>query len=103
MEPRRYPKGDPRDQTLLLSKTVNEYIGEENESWFIDIFNESLDTKHTGFTYTAPLKEGRPPYDPKDILKLYVWSISTSLVKQEAGEGARQESGSHLAHEGPRS
>jgi transposase len=70
---RRYLKGNPRSQTLLLPKTVDEYVGEENESRFIDTFIDSLDLKRLGFTHTAPLTEGRPPYDPSDMLKLYVW------------------------------
>ena len=72
-QPRRYLKGNPRDQTLLLPKTVDEYIPEENEARLIDTFIDSLDLKHLGFTHTAPLTEGRPPYDPADMLKLYVW------------------------------
>jgi len=72
-QPRRYHKGSPRDQTLLLPKTVDEYVDEENESRFIDTFIDSLDLKHLGFTHTQPLTEGRPPYDPADMLKLYVW------------------------------
>jgi len=72
-QPRRYLKGNPRDQTLLLPRTVDEYVDEENESRFIDTFIEGLDLKRLGFTHTAPLTEGRPPYDPSDMLKLYVW------------------------------
>jgi transposase len=72
-QPRRYLKGNPRSQTLLLPRTVDEYVGEENESRFIDTFIDSLDLKRLGFTHTAPLTEGRPPYDPSDMLKLYVW------------------------------
>jgi len=68
-QPRRYLKGNPRGQTLLLPKTV----GEENESRFIDTFIDGLNLKRLGFTHTAPLTEGRPPYDPSDMLKLYVW------------------------------
>jgi len=72
-QPRRYLKGNPRSQTQLLPKTVDEYIDEENESRFIDTFIDSLDLKCLGFTHTAPHAEGRPPYDPGDMLKLYVW------------------------------
>jgi len=72
-QPRRYLKGNPRDQTLLLPKTVDEYLDPENEARFIDTFIGGLDLKRLGFTHTAPLTEGRPPYDPSDMLKLYVW------------------------------
>jgi len=72
-QPRRYLKGNPRDQTLLLPRTVDEYLDPENEARFIDTFIGGLDLKRLGFTHTAPLTEGRPPYDPSDMLKLYVW------------------------------
>jgi len=72
-QPRRYLKGNPRDQTLLLPRTVDEYVDPENEARFIDTFVGSLDLKRLGFTHTAPLTEGRPPYDPADMLRLYVW------------------------------
>lgn len=72
-QPRRYLKGNPRDQTLLLPRTVDEYVDPENEARFIDTFIDGLDHKHLGFTHTQPLTEGRPPYDPADMLRLYVW------------------------------
>lgn len=72
-QPRRYLKGDPRDQTLLLPRTVEDYVGDENESRFIDTFIGGLNLKRLGFTHTQPLTEGRPPYDPSDMLKLYLW------------------------------
>jgi transposase len=78
-QPRRYLKGDPRDQTLLLPRTVDEYVGEENESRFIDTFIDSLDLQRLGFTHTVPLTEGRPPYDPADMLKLYVWGYLNQI------------------------
>lgn len=68
-----YIKGLDRNQTLLLPETLDKYVGEENETRFIDAFVDSLDLPRLGFTHTHPNEEGRPPYDPADMLKLYIW------------------------------
>jgi transposase len=70
---RRYVKGPDRGQTLLLPRTVDEYISPENEARLVDAFVDGLDLANLGFTHTAPIAEGRPSYDPADMLKLYVW------------------------------
>ena len=69
----RYVKGMDRNQTLLLPETIDRYVDEENETRFIDAFVASLDLSRLGFTHTHPNDEGRPPYDPADMLKLYIW------------------------------
>jgi len=87
---RRYLKGEPRNQTLLLPRTVDEYIDPENEARFIDMFVGGLDLARLGFTHMAPLTEGRPPYDPADMLRLYVWGYlngvrSSRRLERECG------------------
>ncbi|MFA5868694.1 MAG: IS1182 family transposase [Candidatus Bathyarchaeia archaeon] len=69
----RYVKAMDRNQTLLLPETIDRYVGEENETRFIDAFVDSLDLHRLGFTHTHPNEEGRPPYHPADMLKLYIW------------------------------
>ena len=69
----RYVKGIDRSQTLLLPETIDRYVDEENETRFIDAFVDSLNLPRLGFTHTHPNDEGRPPYDPADMLKLYIW------------------------------
>jgi transposase len=69
----RYVNGMDRSQTLLLPETIDRYVDEENETRFIDAFVDSLNLPRLGFTHTHPNDEGRPPYDPADMLKLYIW------------------------------
>ena len=38
----------------------------------MDAFVDSLDLKELGFRHVEPEETGRPPYDPSDLLKLYV-------------------------------
>jgi len=68
-----YVEGMNRSQVILLPDTLDEYVGEENPVRFIDAFVDGLDMKELGFKHSEPSEEGRPPYDPRDMLKLYVY------------------------------
>ena len=39
----------------------------------IEAYADSLDMKGLGFTRANPTETGRPPYDPRDLLKLYLY------------------------------
>ncbi len=65
--------GMSRGQSVLLPDVLDEYVDEENEVRFIDAFVDALDLIGLGFTHSEPSDEGRPSYDPRDMLKLYVW------------------------------
>ena len=54
-------------------------MDEENEARFIDAFVDTLDLSEIGFTHSEPNDEGRPSYDPKDMLKLYVWGYLNQI------------------------
>jgi transposase len=68
-----YVEGMRRDQIVLLPDRVDDYVAAENEVRFVDAFVESLDLGKLGFTHSEPNVEGRPAYNPRDLLKLYVW------------------------------
>jgi transposase len=69
----KYVSGLDRRQELILPDTLEGYVDEDNEIRFIDAFVDMLDLGELGFTHSEPSDEGRPPYDPHDLLKLYVW------------------------------
>jgi transposase len=68
-----YVEGTYRNQTLLLPDTLDDYVDDGNEVRFIDAFVDTLDLIGIGFTHSVPNDEGRPPYDPRDLLKLYIY------------------------------
>jgi len=68
-----YVEGMNRNQVILLPDTLDDYVGEDNPVRFIDAFVDGLDMKELGFKHSEPSEEGRPPYDPRDMLKLYVY------------------------------
>lgn len=84
-----YIKGANREQMLLLPECVEEYVSAENPARLIDAFVESLDMAALGFKAKAAV-EGRPGYDPKDMLKLYIYGYlnrirSSRKLQTEAG------------------
>lgn len=68
-----YIEGLSRSQTFLLPKTIEEYVEPDNPIRFIDAYVNTLDMEKLGFTHSTPQDIGRPPYNPKDLLKLYIY------------------------------
>jgi len=65
--------GEERSQTILLPDSIEEYVSENNSVRVIDAYINKLDLKELGFSSTGLKDTGRPPYDPKDLLKLYMY------------------------------
>ena len=84
-----YVEGQDRKQTMLFPEVLEDYISEENPVRFIDVFIEGLDLSEMGFGRAVPKETGRPPYDPGDLLRLYVygylnWTGSSRQLEREA-------------------
>jgi len=69
----KYIQGQDRHQVSLFPECIEDYIDENNPVRVIDAFVESLNLSDAGFIRTTPKETGRPSYDPKDLLKLYVY------------------------------
>lgn len=68
-----YIKGADRNQIILFPESIDDYISDNSTVRIIDEFVNQLDMKKLGFQRaTCPLT-GRPPYDPKELLKLYLY------------------------------
>lgn len=85
-----YIEGEDRKQRLLFPEVLDDYIGEENAIRFIDVFIEKLDLSEMGFQRAISKETGRPPYDPGDLLRLYVYGYlnrtrSSRQLEKEAG------------------
>src|SRR5215203_3134924 len=68
-----YIQGVDRGQTQLLPPSVEEYVGENAPVRVIDAFVDTLKMAVLGFERAQPAGTGRPPYAPRDLLKLYVY------------------------------
>jgi transposase len=84
-----YIEGVARNQGILFPEVLDEYIGEENPVRFIDAFVDSLDLVGLGFKYAEPEPTGRPPYNPGDLLKLYLYGY---LNRIRSSRGLEKES-----------
>lgn len=69
----KYIQGQNRHQIALFPDCIEDYIGEDNPVRVIDAFVDGLDLSKLGFIHTTSKETGRPAYDPKDLLKLYVY------------------------------
>lgn len=68
-----YVHGEDRGQAALLPAAIEDYVPAEAPVRVIDAFVDGLDVVGLGFGRARPAPTGRPPYDPRDLLKLYVY------------------------------
>lgn len=65
--------GCSRYQATLFPEVLDEVVGRDDPVRVIDAFVESLDLAALGFSKVAAEETGRPPFAPKDLLKLYIY------------------------------
>ena len=68
-----------RNQTALFPETLEGYVDKDNPVRFTDAFVDSLNLENLGFKHSIPADVGRPPYDPSDLLKLYVYGYLNQI------------------------
>lgn len=75
----KYIKGVNRFQTQLLPHTVDEFVDENNEVRVIDAFIDNIDLQKLNFKNAKPNRIGAPSYDPRDLLKIFVYSYPKGI------------------------
>jgi len=68
----KFIEGQDRSQGTLFPERLDDYVEEENPVRVIDVFIDDLDISGLGFK-AEPAATGRPGYQPKMMLKLYVY------------------------------
>jgi transposase len=68
-----YIQGTSREQLTLFPISLDSAIASTNEVRQIDAFVNSLDMSSMGFTHARCAAEGRPAYNPADLLKLFIY------------------------------
>jgi transposase len=66
-------QGEGRSQGTLFPVTLDELIPEDHVCRVIDAFVGRLDVAGLGFERAEAAETGRPGYDPRDLLKLYLY------------------------------
>jgi len=69
--------GNNRDQMMMIS--LNQMVHKESFVRVIDAFVNAIDMDSFGFTKSVHAKEGRPPYHPSDLLKLWFYGYRNNL------------------------
>lgn len=75
----RYIEGTSRSQIILFPETVDDYISEDNIVRFVEAYVNSLNMRELGFTYSDPKETGRKPYNPSDMMKLYIYGYMRKI------------------------
>jgi transposase len=88
-----YIAGSDRGEALLLPEVLDDYIAPENPVRFIDAFVGQLDLSKAGFSNAQLNETGRPPYDPGDLLRLYLYGY---LNRVRSSRGLEREAARNL-------
>lgn len=68
-----YVQGEDRYQQVMFPASIEEYIPEGRQVRVVDAFVNTINTVKCGFKYAIVPQKGRPPYNPKDLIKLYLY------------------------------
>jgi transposase len=68
-----YIQGEARGQQALFPSTLDDLIPSDHVCRVIEAFVARLDVAALGFVRAEPAETGRPGYDPRDVLKLYLY------------------------------
>src|SRR6476659_1421482 len=80
MTNRTFKTGDDRDQTSMLPRRIEDYVGPDNPVRAIESYVVALDLAKLGFRHAERGAEvGQPPYSPADLLKLYLYGYINQI------------------------
>src|SRR5712692_6816017 len=68
-----YIQGEARGQVTMFHVTLDEFIPPDHVCRVIEAFVDRLEVAALGFAWAEPADSGRPGYDPRDLLKLYLY------------------------------
>ena len=73
----QFIQGNNRHQTYF--STPDDQVSADNAARLMDAFIDKLDLQKLGFTGTVHNSEGRPPYAPAVLLKLYLYGYLNKI------------------------
>ena len=74
-----YVEGTSREQVSLFPAAMDDYVSAENPVRFMEAFVNGLELSALGFSKAEPEERGRPAYDPRDLLKLYLYGYVNEI------------------------
>jgi transposase len=77
----RYIQGERRSQGTLFPTVLDDLVPTDPICRVIEAFVDRLCMNVLGFERSEAADTGRPGYDPRDLLKLYLYGIVTPCIK----------------------
>jgi transposase len=74
-----YIEGEGRNQGTLFPVVLDDLVPPDHMCRVIDAFVERLDMEKLGFERAQPAETGRPGYDPRALLKLYLYGYLNQI------------------------
>jgi transposase len=75
-----FKTGESREPACLLPPRIEDYVGPDNPVRAIESFVRALDLAKLGFRHAdRGVEVGQPPYDPADLLKLYLYGYINQI------------------------
>jgi transposase len=74
----QYIQGTNRTQAVLFHENLDQIVSADNEVRLIDLFVESINMDDYHFEMHCN-SEGRPAYNPKDLLKLFIYGYLNAI------------------------
>ena len=82
----RHNQGIDRSQIRMIC--LEDMVEKQALVRVIDVFVDALDLESFGFKYYSLNKEGRPPYHPATLMKLYLYGYPKSIFTSRKLEKA---------------
>jgi transposase len=74
-----YIQGEGRSQGTLFPVVLDNLVAADHMCRVVDAFVGKLDMEKLGFERAEPANTGRPGYDPRDFLKLYLYGYLNQI------------------------
>src|SRR5271168_1163738 len=74
-----YIQGEGRNQGALFPVVLDDFVPADHVCRVIDAFVEKLMMSELGFDRAKAAETGRPGYDPRDLLKLYLYGYLNQI------------------------
>ncbi|MDR1218331.1 MAG: transposase [Treponema sp.] len=71
--------GESREQIIMLPDCIDDYIPDNNSARVIEAYISRSDLAALGCSRPEPNASGRPMYDPKDLLKSYLYGYMNRI------------------------
>jgi transposase len=74
-----YILGEGRNQIALFPAVLDDFVPADHVCRVIDVFVDKLAMKELGFERAEAAETGQPGYDPRDLLKLYLYGYLNQI------------------------